>query len=189
MMSRRFLIDGYNLLHAVGMPARVERGQLQRHRERLLALIHERHAHDGVTVVFDAHHAPKNVGREQTILGIRVIFADGVADERIHEILAHDSAPRTLTVVSSDNQVQESARRRGAKSLSAQAFLDDMTPPAPPRARPPEKPVADADRQHWLDVFQSIDDADDFKKMQSIDPMNPDAGLVKKHRSKRNDTP
>ena len=60
-MSTVFLIDGYNLLHAMGvLHGRVGPTGLQKARLRLLGLLHGAHgeASSAVTVVFDAAHAP-----------------------------------------------------------------------------------------------------------------------------------
>jgi predicted RNA-binding protein with PIN domain len=191
-MARRFLIDGYNLLYAIGLPARRETGHLQLARDRLLTLIAERLPRDQVTVVFDAHQAPPGVPREQTHDGIHVIFAHGAADDLIREIVDHDSSPRTLSVVTSDHDVQRSARRREAHVIESVDFLDELFRPAPPpAANRPEKPTtaSAADNQHWLEAFQMIDAEPDVRRLQHIDPMNPDPGKTKKHRSrpKKND--
>jgi len=184
-MARRFLIDGYNLLYAVGLPARLAPGELRHSRDRLLALIRESHPHDTIVVVFDAFAPPRHLPREQVVRGMHVIFAVGEADDHIKTLLDHEAVPRTLIVVSSDRAVQESARRREAQIMSAEAFLDDLDRVAPsPAPRPPEKPTKETDVQHWLEQFKSIDESAEARRLQHIEPMNPDAGLVKKHRLK-----
>ncbi len=185
-MARRFLIDGYNLLHAVGLAANLRPGQLFHARQRLLDLIASRFARDTITVVFDAHHAPPGAPREQIYAGIHVTFADGEADDLIREILAHDSSPRTLFVVTSDRAVQESARRRETRVIESIEFLDDLVRPASPPISQPEKPTtaSPADNERWLEAFRSIDDEPDVRRMQHIDPMNPDPGKTKKHRQR-----
>lgn len=187
-MGRRYLIDGYNLLHAVGMPARLAPGQLRFCRDRLLTLIRQRHPHDSITVVFDAQSAPRNIPREQVVDGMHVVFADGEADDHIATILKHDAVPRTLTVVSSDRAVQESARRRKAEIQSAETFLDDLGRQGViPPVVAPEKPADEKDVRTWLDAFGSIDDEADVRDMQRIDKMNPDPDRVRKHRGRKAD--
>jgi len=182
-MARRFLIDGYNLLYAVGLPARLAPGELRHSRDRLLTLIHERHPHDAITVVFDAHTAPRHLPREQIVHGMHVVFAVGEADDRIKTMLDHDSVARTLIVVSSDRAVQQSAKRRDAQVMSAEAFLDDLDRAAPvPAPIPPEKPTSESDVKHWMETFASIDESPEVQRLQHIEPMNPDPGRVKKHR-------
>ena len=183
-MGRRFLIDGYNLLHAVGLPARLGPKTLHHARQRLIALVHRQHPNDDITIVFDAQHAPPGVPRERTEDGIHIIFAHGSADDMIHDIVAHDSSPRSLCVVTSDREVKESARRRNAQVMDAIPFLDQITPPTPPIAVSPEKPTTanDEENRHWLDAFGSIDAEAEILNLQRIEPMNPDPDIVKKHR-------
>ncbi len=184
-MARRFLIDGYNLLHAIGLATPLRAGQLYHARQRLLDLISARFPRDAVTVVFDSHQAPPGAPREQTYSGIHIKFADGEADDLIAELLIDEASPRSLFVVTSDRAVQNSARRREARVIESIDFLDDLVrPSSPPVASAPEKPTSTADNQHWLDAFRSIDEQPDVRRLQHIDPMNPDPGKTKKHRSR-----
>jgi hypothetical protein len=87
--------------------------------------------------------------------------------------------------VTSDRALQESARRREARVIDSVAFLDDLISPAPPpETNQPEKPLSAtaADTQRWLDAFQAIDAEPEVRRLQQIDPMNPDPGKTKKHR-------
>lgn len=193
-MAARFLIDGYNLLHAVGLPARLGQATLHHARQRLVELIRQTHPEADVTIVFDARRPPRGVPREQAFAGVRIVFAHGSADDLIVEMLEHDAVPRSLCVVTNDRAVQEAARRRGATVLESMTFLDAVSPAlptAPPSALPPtstlEKPTGTADNRHWLETFADIDDEEDVRRMQQIDPLNPDPDKVKKHRSRRKD--
>lgn len=101
-MGRRFLIDGYNVLHAYGLPRQLGPGGLHHARQRLIHAIARKSAGDIVTIVFDGRQ-----GREETISekGILVIYSKGSADDHIHMLLSHEATPRNLCVVSSDNMV------------------------------------------------------------------------------------
>ncbi|MBL8795386.1 MAG: NYN domain-containing protein, partial [Planctomycetia bacterium] len=77
-----FLIDGYNLLHALGLPARRGAGRsLEAARGRLLGLLRGSYGEDAwqVTVVFDAAGAPPGADAEQNYRGVQVRFAVGEA--------------------------------------------------------------------------------------------------------------
>ena len=80
------------------------------------------------TVVFDANDAPGHVPASTRHKGITVLFAvdHDSADERIEDLIAHHSSPKTLTVVSSDHRIQKAATRRKARVLSADEFLTRM---------------------------------------------------------------
>src|SRR5262245_57105275 len=115
------LIDGYNLMHAAGlMKARFGPGGLEKARRALIgvltALLTESQS---AIVVFDAHIESDRGNFEHQshgTHGVRVEFASGSegADERIEQLIRRESAPKRLTVVSSDARIRSAARRRGA---------------------------------------------------------------------------
>ncbi len=110
-----FLIDGYNLLNvaAVPVPAR-GKANLEKARLALLNFLAESLDPDDVlrtVVVFDAHDPPWGLPRETRHKGLVVRFAaqEEDADSLIEELILADSAPRQLTVVSSDHRIQRAA--------------------------------------------------------------------------------
>src|SRR5262245_9957963 len=123
-----YLIDGYNLLHALGAPRRrAGPGALEKARLRLLGRLHGALRDQGpnVTVVFDAARAPAGVPAEAEYHGIRVRFAAGLAaaDDLIEEVIRKAPAPKHLTVVSDDRRIQAAARRRRCPVLGCADFL------------------------------------------------------------------
>ncbi len=160
----RFLIDGYNLLHA-GWPAHARRARARawpRLRRLLLDRIRGSHgrAAASVTVVFDARHAPPDAEPEEDRPGPHVRFAVGypAADDLIEELIRTDAAPAGLTVVSDDRRLRDAARRRGcavARCLDYLEALDRPPPPPPDAAEPPGKPeeVPPEEVERWLREF------------------------------------
>ena len=119
------LIDGYNLLHESGLLGR-GRGpqQLERARSALLRFLEnslDEAERAATIVVFDAKNAPHGVPRASRHAGIEVLFAaeHAEADDLLEELIRADSAPRQLTVVSSDHRLQRAARRRKAKAVDS----------------------------------------------------------------------
>ncbi|MCI0703717.1 MAG: NYN domain-containing protein [Planctomycetia bacterium] len=122
-----FLIDGYNLMHAIGlanrtMPAR----QLAAARSKLLDWLAD--AIEGRTdvlrVVFDAREAPA-ASPESTHRGVKVLFAyRRTADDLIEDLIADDPRPETLAVVSNDSRVREAGRRARCGVYSCEEFVD-----------------------------------------------------------------
>lgn len=169
------LIDGYNLLHAAGIfPPDGAPGTLQRAREALVDYLCRRLPADEAartTIVFDARHAPPGLPRERQRGGITLLFAprDRSADELLGELIRQDSAPRRLTVVSSDHQVQRSAKRRGARAVDSDRWCDELVrfdsgmaehagrPPSdePDEPAKPEQPLSDPELAYWLEQFQA----------------------------------
>ncbi len=145
-----FLIDGYNLLHAVGWATPGKRsGSLAAARRRLLDWLADAPAvksgADRFRVVFDAQNGPApSVG--QSHRGVLVQFAyRRTADDLIEELLDAEPAPRQVAVVSNDARLHEAARRAGSRGWGCQEFVDWLIEaarevPGSPHHRPPEKP-------------------------------------------------
>jgi predicted RNA-binding protein with PIN domain len=157
-----FLIDGYNLMHAVGLLGRTRRGNLDRARTRLLDWLADTAAgrSDVLRVVFDARTATSN-SPEQDHRGVRVVFATGrTADELIEELVSEERHPGRLTVVSNDAQVQEAGRRRGCGVRACEEFVDWLiedrrgaTPTSDPE-KPGPQATAD-EMSAWLAAFST----------------------------------
>jgi predicted RNA-binding protein with PIN domain len=157
------LIDGYNLLYASGVLAPDGRGtSLQRARTALLDYLERVVDPDELprtTVVFDARYAPPGLPRQARHGDILIRFAarHREADDLLEELIQQDTAPRQLTVVSSDHRVQRAARRRKAIAIDSDIWVARQTkrrrlPPAPASAKPTE-PLTDAEVQSWLAEF------------------------------------
>jgi predicted RNA-binding protein with PIN domain len=156
-------IDGYNLLHALGLARRhFADGELAEARRRLLALLHARlDPGDEVTVVFDARRRPRRAAPEEWHERIHVVYAvQQEADDWIEALLARHPGAAQLHVVSSDQRIQRAARQARAQALGCQEFLDHLErrPSRTPHAagddsKPEIPPVADDDWQrHFGDI-------------------------------------
>jgi predicted RNA-binding protein with PIN domain len=165
-MSATYIIDGYNLLHAMGvLCGRVGPGVLEKARLRLLGLLHGTFAEHAptVTVVFDASGAPPGASAETRFRGLCVLFALGdlEADDVIEQLLAEASAPKSVHVVSDDRRVQQAARRRQATVLSCEEFLRWLERQRQPTAAtpPPEKQehVSAEEMRAWLAEFGDVE--------------------------------
>jgi predicted RNA-binding protein with PIN domain len=173
MPARFLLIDGYNLLHAAGM-ARQDYGpgDLQRCRERLLRFLAQKLSAAEIartTVIFDARDPPPDRPAQQTLHRIQVLFANplGDADVVIQEWLADHSAPKRVTLVSSDHVLQRAARRHRAEFIDSEAFFEKLQQrrdrPDSAGSRPADtddaKPgggLSAAETAHWLKFFGDL---------------------------------
>ena len=160
-----FLIDGYNLMHAIGSIGRkLPPKGLERARTRFLDWLADSvKGRDAlIRVVFDAQNGPSPTS-EYGHRGVRVRFAyRQTADELIEEILHADPHPTRLTVVSNDGQVQEAGRRRRSAVSTCQAFVDWLLDDRPAdKFVPPkeeEKPEVAATPEElaaWLAAFSA----------------------------------
>ncbi len=176
-MSAGYLIDGYNLVYAMGLlegkvapPGRLEQARL-----RLLSLLHHTFGGDGphVTVVFDAAGALRWADGNQHFHAIEVQFAvrQDEADDLIEELIRKSSTPKQLTVVSDDHRVQRAASRRQCVAQGCGEFLEELERlQRRRRQRPPEAPekrdgLSDAETQRWLKEFGDIETDPQFRKL------------------------
>jgi predicted RNA-binding protein with PIN domain len=163
-----YLIDGYNLLHAMGaLRGRVGPQGLEKARLRLLGLLQGVFAAQAaeITVVFDAEHAPPGAVEAFDHEGIHVRFAihQHQADDLIEELIQHASAPRQLRVVSDDHRLQQAAHRRHCTAVGCLDFLDELKKQrgrSRLAAKEPEKSetLSPAETEHWLHEFAELAD-------------------------------
>jgi predicted RNA-binding protein with PIN domain len=165
-MATAFLIDGYNLIHALGfLCGKAAPGELEEARLRLLDLLKAKfggRAGD-VTVVFDTSHGSRTP-QALDHGGIHVYFspAGQEADDLIEEFIRRSSAPKDLKVVSSDHRLQKAARRRHAVAMGCLEFMDWLerrrqSPHADEEGNV-EKDIARAGDDRLLQEFKEADD-------------------------------
>ena len=166
----RTLVDGYNLAHASGILSRnIGPGTLQRARDGLIGFLKASLSDTeraGTTIVFDARNAPPDLPHEQMLDGVRILYAFGygTADALIEELIAEDSAPRQLVVVTGDREIQRAARRRRATIVDSERWYADLrrrrheslVSKAAPEEKP-DTPSSEAEVEFWLEAF--TDDA------------------------------
>ena len=181
------LIDGYNLLHAVGIIGRgIGPGGLQRARLALLNFLAESLKPKEIartTVVFDAADAPPGLPRVVEHRGLVVRFAVGHpdADSLIEELIADDSAPRGLTVVSSDHRLRRAARRRKARPVDSDVWYAQLIAQrrrrrrrTPASSAKPPVPLLEEDIAYWLHQFGGQSSLEKLLQNESRDDLtNP----------------
>ena len=168
------LIDGYNLMHAVGLfQRRYGPGEFARWRNRFLHYLSQHlteRERERSTVVFDAPSSGQ--GRSQTTEshGLQVIYAqsDLEADDVLEELIAQHSAPRQVLLVSSDHRLQKAVRRRRGKSIDSEDFALrlERREEQEPRPKKPGLPRckftglhSPSELEAWLEVFGEIPEA------------------------------
>lgn len=160
------LIDGYNLLHASGLLGRGRgKGVLESARQALLNFLANSLPEADVprtTVVFDAHEAPWGALRRSNIMGISVIFGSSEldADSVIEQLILADTAPKRLTVVSSDHRLHRAAKRRKATPVDSDQWFRDVIRARAARQQPnpdivikPDGPFTEGEVDYWLRHF------------------------------------
>ena len=170
-MADSYLIDGYNLIHALGMIQRqMKAGGLEESRRWLLDFLADSFGDDSsrVTIVFDAKHAPRGVARHQEHRGLHVQFAPSKesADDRIETLIDEESTPAALVVISNDRRLKDAAEHRGARSWSHEALLDFLEKQqagkhaeAIPEADEKTQRLSPDDVKRWLKEFGGMEAA------------------------------
>ena len=167
-MKFDFLIDGYNLMHAAGLARpHYGPGDLERCRQRLLhrirhGLTESQRAH--TTVVFDGRESDGYGPQDFRFHGMGVLFSPpGLeADDTIEQLVASHSAPKQLTVISSDHRLHKAARVRKATAIDSDVFLEQLdensrVDETQPIRVTPEKPDSNVDAEAWVEEFGKID--------------------------------
>jgi predicted RNA-binding protein with PIN domain len=169
----RYLIDGYNLLHAWGLaPPPGQHNRL--HQARMMLLdrlwLARTPSAEEVVVVFDAAAAPPRAAPEKEYHGIRVCFATKEsADDRIEEFIRTARRPREWIVVSDDHRIQQAAERGHARAQGCLDFLETLQHPR--QALPPQPPAevsvkpdgsSPEEMRHWLAEFGGGEDEPGF---------------------------
>lgn len=160
----RYLIDGYNLLHAMGLLCgKVGPHGLEKARLALLGRLSGDHGSDAgaVTVVFDASRAPPGALAEDDYRGIHLRYAlESEADEVIEALIQREATPRQLTIVSDDHRIQQAGRRRRCPVSGCLDYLEEMEQrrhkPAPPEVFVKPEGISSEETQHWLREFADL---------------------------------
>ncbi len=128
----KFVIDGYNLLHASPL---IQTGKgpkwLEKQRFRLLsslASLIPASVRAATVVVFDARESPSGLPSEYSFEEILVRFArdHDEADDLIEELIEAHAKTSSLTVISSDLRLQRAARRRNAAFYDSRVWFDQL---------------------------------------------------------------
>jgi predicted RNA-binding protein with PIN domain len=109
------------------------------------------------TVVFDKGRefgiVPQQIGAK-----LQVIFAPPgtSADTIIIDMIRQDPNPKGLTIVSSDNEIRQTARSRRARLVSAEDFAEELesSPRKPQKKASGDGRFDDIEIEEWLDYFK-----------------------------------
>ncbi len=142
-----FLIDGYNLLHAVA------RGRATSEARQALVSLIESYCRTGgyrARIVFDATGGMKR-REERGPLEVRSVPQGRTADEEILDALAATSDRTEYTVVSNDLVLVKAAEKRGLKVLACEDFGRLITARAEPSEKGDSAPAGEVD--YWMKEF------------------------------------
>lgn len=157
----RYLIDGYNLMYALGLVRRDGgRAGWDRARRQMLDWLADRTgaAASEVSVVLDAQMAIPGPLIKESHRGLWVIRLPGnTADALIEGLLKEEPSPATLTVVSNDGRVRDAAKQCGCPLLQCMEYIDRLVSRREPVHLPAqnEKDIraTEKEKAEWLKAF------------------------------------
>ncbi|MFZ0391978.1 MAG: NYN domain-containing protein [Calditrichia bacterium] len=156
---KKILIDGYNVIFKAGsdfgnLPS------LEAKRDHLIRLLSSSPALRSrqVLVIFDSRERQPSAGNPSR-KNVRVRFSrpGQEADEVIQQLVRKSANPATVRVVSSDRQIQHTARDHGAQVMEALEFWNSLHTPAAPRRnkqQAAEPEISDREVEMWLNFFR-----------------------------------
>ena len=153
------IVDGNNLLWA--LHERFEEREIATEVElcRVLGRFFAATAEDG-QVVFDGG-GPASKGDFDSVTNVEVVFAGfhKDSDSIIEEKIKANTAPRRLTVVSSDRRLRKAAALRKATAIKSEDFWAEVQKELrrrkPQKKEPMEKNegLTESETEHWMDLF------------------------------------
>ena len=169
MKTDTIIIDGYNLIK-LNLQHFPENLSLEQQREHLLRLLHSSSLsrNHRILVVFDGSQ-PVLPGNRFRYRGIQVLFSGSgkTADDRIRQYILNSPQPESIEVVTSDREIQHTARNLGCQIISSSDFWKRLTRSPEPEKRSREvgesdRELSDREVKEWLNLFQQrgADDED-----------------------------
>ena len=128
-MSIHIIIDGYNLIRQSKRLSVLDLQDIQLGRDTLVNMLaaYKRVKSHRITVVFDGTTAPLFSQQRDRYKGISIIFSHtGVSADTVIKKIARKEGQRAL-VVSSDQDIVQSAAANGAATVSANDFENKLT--------------------------------------------------------------
>jgi hypothetical protein len=153
-----FIIDGYNLLHFI-QKASEDFGAITD--IGLCRIISEylRQIGEKGEIVFDGT-GPRDKSAFDNINELEVFFAGlrSDADTIIEDKITASTAPRRLTIVSSDRRLQIAARKRKATVVKSQVFWDNVQKQLSRKTKVKEplakrEGLSEGETEQWLKIF------------------------------------
>jgi len=152
------IIDGHNLLHSI---VKISDEDESINDVQLCCIISKylRIIRKQGEIVFDGT-GPRDKTPFDNIANLEVLFAGlgSDADTVIEDKIKANSAPRRLTIVSSDRRLRDAARARRATAVKSEIFWDNLHKQLK-RKRPVKEPegkrigLSESETRQWLDFF------------------------------------
>ena len=168
MSEKQIIIDGYNLIkiNQAQFPPDLS---LEQQREHLLRLLHSSPHFSGkqITVVFDGAQPVLPASRFR-YRGIRVLFSGkgATADDAIRRMIRNSPHPEEILVVTSDREIQFTARDLGSAVAESRHFWKQLTAhstttPSPETEAQKDRELSQREVEEWLELVRQRRESDE----------------------------
>jgi predicted RNA-binding protein with PIN domain len=148
-----YLVDGHNLIPKLGLRLESMDDEME-----LVAILQEfcRLGRHQVEVYFDGAPAPHAGTRKLGTVTAHFVLLGKTADNAIRDrVRKMGRSAKTLTIVSSDRQVQADARAAQSEVISSDAFVGTLKHARGAAPKPTnERKLSSQEIEEWLEMFQ-----------------------------------
>ena len=151
---RHWVLDGYNVIHAIPSLKNLLTHDADSAREQLIQSIARLTLRKKIrcTVVFDGH--PPDHHRPSLHAPVHVMYSFPlIADDTIKKIIDKTKNRSQLIVITSDREILSHARMQSCTTHSAKHFANLLRDEKSSSDEKTDQPLSDAQVQQWLKIF------------------------------------
>jgi hypothetical protein len=151
---QHFIIDGYNVIHAIPSLKNLLAHDAESAREQLIYLVAQLSTKRKFrcTIVFDGH-APAH-HRSSPNAPIHVLYSfPQIADVKIKEMIDKAKNRSLLVIISSDHEILNYARVCSCITHTSKHFANLLSSDGPSAPEKSDAPLSDSQVKEWLKIF------------------------------------
>jgi predicted RNA-binding protein with PIN domain len=159
-MLPAIIIDAYNIIHRTSDLRSYLKNNLEASREQLLhkLILFKKNKKLNITVVFDGNWAGQPSHTKRSGINILYSVPPKKADEVIKNLLQSRKNCRSITVVSSDNEIIGFAKSCKANTMRSEEFYTKYLIFADKfNSTENEQNMSKAELEYWLELFEQSD--------------------------------
>ncbi len=152
---QHFIIDGYNLIHAIPSLKKLLGHDAAGARELLIHYISRLSIKRKFrcTVVFDGSQ-PAHLPKQSSNAPIHVVYSfPSNADTKIKEMIEHSKTCTLLVIISSDREIQNFARVCSCHTHTSKHFANLLLEEEPAGEEKSDAPLSQSQINEWLKIF------------------------------------
>jgi predicted RNA-binding protein with PIN domain len=152
----KIIIDGYNLIKSIEseFPLGINLRQKREHLIKLLASSYISHKKE-ILVVFDSDENDQiSSNYNYKNVKIKYSYKGKKADEVIQELVRSEIKPNQLEIVTSDREIQFTAKQHSASVINAQEFWKKIRKRKNSHSHNIDRDLSKKEIREWLNIFQ-----------------------------------